>query len=127
MADLPRWIDDWKVDSAAMLLAYLSTPHIDQEEYYGKLTMLVHESPWRDLLPRMRGVHVMHCDQAVCRNCSEKRGGYMFRWYHSKWSEKYLTAPKKHPDCWLPTAPIVAGHQRDSRVSDVVDLTGSPS
>lgn len=127
MADLPRWIDDWKVDSGAMLLAYWNTPDIEKEEYYGELTLFIHASPWRDLLPRMRGVHVMHCKQSACRMCSEQRGGFMFRWCHIKWSERYRTAPKKHPNCWLPTAQIGAWHQRDSRVSDVVDLTGSPS
>lgn len=104
MAQLPRWIDSWKVDSAAMLSAYLSVAR-DTAEHYGKLTMYIHNMDYHGVRATpCRAVSEAPCTQQECTRCITKRGGYVFRWYHPSWEKKYVEL-RRHPDAWKPGDP----------------------
>ena len=100
MAHLPRWIDDSRVDSQAMLLAVLwfQNQHPDQYKFerLDELFMIDHKSyvidlkngrsykrPWRA------------CMEHGCERCAKGEGGYQFRWYDARWYGRYVELARK--------------------------------
>ena len=96
----PKWIDNDRVDSGAMLSAYLGTVRPD-DELYG-LTLRVHHM--KDygipiLLPP--AVTAVACTRPSCFRCRVHQGGYEFRWFHTSWKDAYLRA-RSCKDAWTP-------------------------
>ena len=105
-ADWPEWIDNDTVDSMAMLGAFLATPGIKDEPYYGKLRMELHIDV-EDVEPYPSPAYVYApCSTPIeeCNRCRDKRGGYKFRWYSKKWALKYMEIARKAPNGWVPPA-----------------------
>ena len=108
--ELPRWIDHPRVDSQAMLSAFL--------KYRGRCTggtreqlehlyMIVHtqESTFvmgnqvirpQEISPLPR----RSCKAEECERCRKKHGGYQFKWYHRRWKEVYISLSR--PKAWTP-------------------------
>jgi hypothetical protein len=99
---MPVWIDNWRVDSCAMLSAYLATPQLEEQPYYGQLFMKVHDSDFQHLLVHPRAVRVLKCQEVACTRCINRKGGYVFRWYHSSWEDNYIRYARNHPEVWMP-------------------------
>ena len=108
MADWPRWIEDERVDSAAMLLAYYDY-QTDCESrgvipwWTGFLTCVEH----RDLKIGQKVVPgpddvtytvSVKCNARNCLRCSTRYGGFQFRWYCTAWAQKYNE--NRHADSW---------------------------
>ena len=85
--DLPRWIDDPRVDSQAMLSAFLSrrSPDLFLPTEY-------HACAWDGLTTEVSppGVLRTRCTASPCQRCAGLQGGYKFRWYHHSWYQRYL-------------------------------------
>ena len=89
MADWPRWIDDARVDSAAMLSAFEAFC-VREPEYsrgFQDLFVIVHRCNYQIApawtLPSRR------CQAMQCRRCEQGSGGYQFRWWHRSWESDY--------------------------------------
>ena len=98
--ELPRWIDHPRVDSQAMLSAFL--------DYRGRLTgetreqlahlyMIVHTQKStfvtgnKVIRPQeMSPLPTRPCEAQECERCRTKRGGYQFKWYHERWKDDYI-------------------------------------
>ncbi len=92
MADWPRWIVSWRVDSIAMYGAYLSwVSKAGDPEPQAMLTMVLHQTELDASCPASPHVKEKNCEHGErCRRCHSGEGGYMFRWYSSQWEEKYV-------------------------------------
>ena len=91
MADLPRWVDRWEVDSPAMLGAYLKycremrgvleQPELSyQPTWEGHLFSIIHhDPPWVTILGResllLPGIPERPCTQRACSHCFIKGEG----------------------------------------------------
>ena len=93
MAALPRWIDDSTVDSHAMLSAYLwfRWKYPQEARSVGPLPIFEHfySAEMGDLAVAPEGTVEVFCKIPGCERCLQGRGGYMFRWYDSRWVSKY--------------------------------------
>ena len=106
MGDYPRWVDNHKVDSAAMYQAYLEyhiqiRKEVFQDEteeewapvWWGHLHFLLHRMTFLGVgAPHAapeRGVKTVNCTQRPCLRCAMGRGGYQFRWYSLCWAKQY--------------------------------------
>ena len=85
--DLPRWIDDPRVDSQAMLSAFLVRRSPDLF-----LPTENHACAWDGLTTEVSppGVLKTRCTASPCQRCAGLQGGYKFRWYHHSWYDEYL-------------------------------------
>ena len=100
MANLPRWIDDDRVDSQAMLSAYmgyLGDTGVENKEQLDKLPMVVHKSMFPEPVAPS-GVQVVKCTTEDCQRCAQRRGGYKFRWFSLAWYDRYLGMAR--PGAW---------------------------
>ena len=102
MADLPRWIDHPKVDSMAMLGAFLgwvATAPAEKQREVEQLYTIDHST---DCILEQMGTQVLkpklptgvdlqsrQCNTENCRRCKTKTGGYQFRWYDARWVATY--------------------------------------
>ena len=96
MANGPEWIDNDRVDSTAMRLAYLEycsnrTNDVlanDDAAQITLLPMIVHKSA--DPQPiEPTSVVLVECTTEGCQRCAQLRGGYEFHWYYHRWYAKY--------------------------------------
>jgi hypothetical protein len=100
MAMPPIWIESNKVDSRAMLSAYLYRVQ-PSDIHYGYLKMVSHkmiDCGGTRLTPP--AVREEECSAPECQRCREGRGGYQFRWYSPLWEEVYVRLAR--PGAWMP-------------------------
>ena len=119
MADFPRWINHPKVDSPAMLGAFLNwigTAPVEMQREVERLFTKDHAfaniAGARDVRPRLpTGVDLQsfQCETANCDRCASLRGGYQFKWYDSRWVDAY-NSMKRDDAVSLPMAPSSPGH-----------------
>ena len=124
MADFPRWVDQWDVDSQAMLSAFIAY-HVEVSEmlkvkhgmsfqpiWEGQLWSIIHEDP-----PALRGtvtatmplkIPMLPCRREDCPRCGV-RGGYMFRWYSPYWAAQYNKM--RRAGSWEAPEPLYASQQ----------------
>ena len=104
---LPRWVPNKRVDSIAMLSAFLAFKEIgdpDDHDYLSNFYMIEHkskpivsvqvgtmESAKTFVVNKVRPPNLPSrpCKVSGCIRCTIEQGGYMFRWYHSAWSNNY--------------------------------------
>ena len=99
--ELPRWIDDPRVDSRAMLSAFLEYRGRctgEASAQLGDLYMIVHRLEPEIVLGgqvirpqeiRSQDIPTRPCADQVCERCRTGRGGYQFKWYHVRWGDVY--------------------------------------
>ena len=89
MADLPRWIDDARVDSAAMLAAFEGylAQYPESMAQFQSLFVITHCCP--DNMSPAWTLPTRKCTEKECRRCQTRRGGYQFRWWHRTWEADY--------------------------------------
>ena len=107
MADFPRWIPAYNVDSVAMYSAYqeclVVSPGISRYlGFKGHLTFIEHDA---ERLGNPAGapqmdVRITPCPERGCQRCVQGRGGYTFRWYSPLWDSSYCRHAR--PGAWLP-------------------------
>ena len=126
MADLPRWVDRWDVDSQAMLSAFIS--------YHTELSARLEEAHGLSFQPVWEGhlfcvIHAPHpslagsqsltlplripqapCQQRACGRCGV-RGGYVFRWYSPYWAVMYNKM--RRPGSWRAMEPLYLNDEAD--------------
>ena len=95
MGHLPQWGGP-DVDSAAMLSAYLSwassAPEAELQETFHHLWMVDHRGPGEPLAPpgtRGSVVPARLCADMNCQRCTNRWGGFQFRWIDPRWLEQY--------------------------------------
>ena len=118
--ELPRWLHDDRVDSPAMLGAFLAYRDARTDDGEFKLPAETRAQ----LMDLYQIDHAMQptitvADQTItptrvasvvpqvpctaqnCRRCLTGQGGYQFRWYHPRWQVKYDAL--RRPHAWSPT------------------------
>jgi len=122
MANLPKWIENERLDSAAMYSAYLqyfqNAPLAEQVKL-GHLTFIEHRwgeplrvsftgeplpvppDTWSIPGPYTPCVTKIKCSNMFCSRCIAGRGGYQFRWYDKRWYDKYIQIMR--PGAWTLT------------------------
>ena len=108
--ELPRWIDHPRVDSQAMLSAFLDYRGRCKEEARAQLDhlyMIVHtqESTFvtgnKVIRPQnMSPLPTRPCETQECERCRTNRGGYQFKWYHQRWKDIYIRLSRN--EAWTP-------------------------
>ena len=123
MADLPRWVDRWDVDSEAMLGAYFEyltrmrnkfalNGQSFQPVWHDHLCTVVHADPPSHSILGLAepltppGLRSVPCSRPGCQRCFV-RGGYQFRWFCPYWAREYnkkrregaWQAPELPADC----------------------------
>ena len=108
--ELPRWIDHPRVDSQAMLSAFLDycgRCTEEAREQLDHLFMIVHtqESTFvkgnKVVQPQvMSPLPTRPCEAQECERCRTKRGGYQFKWYHERWKDVYIRLSRN--GAWKP-------------------------
>ena len=111
MGDLPRWINNPKVDSTAMFFAWQdyarSLEKAGNNEEVKKLCHLVqYDHVVRPTLLNIMATRIdpppcpeiLVCQTVGCRRCADGRGGYKFRWYDKRWYKGYLA--KRREGSW---------------------------
>ena len=108
--ELPRWIDHPRVDSQAMLSAFLDYRRRltgKTREQLEHLYMIVHtqESTFvtgnKVIQPRMTSpLPTRPCKAQECERCRTNRGGYQFKWYHPRWKDVYISLSRNK--AWTP-------------------------
>jgi hypothetical protein len=96
----PVWIDEKHVDSMAMFSAYLGTPGIQYEPFYGKLDMPMHRFAYGSRVAPVPSVNEVPCTAAACLRCKRGIGGYVFRWYSPRWALRYTKMARR--GAWMP-------------------------
>ena len=113
MADLPRWVERWDVDSTAMLNAFVRY-HYEVSEalkqkhgtsfqpiWEGQLWSYIHENPsFLDEMPKGQmpmQIPQRPCQKIDCARCGV-RGGFVFRWYSPYWAKYYNNL--RRPGSW---------------------------
>ena len=121
---LPRWIDNEKVDSRAMLSSYLQ--YITQCEelcedhgrpmpkFHLKLWDVIHKELYIPDAVSLECPLVSHrpCEKSPCRRCDERVGGYQFKWYSAVWARTYNRL--RRDGSWK--APELTEQQRQSHI-----------
>ena len=116
MAELPRWVPSRRVDSSAMLsafLAYRGRCSAEEKEALGHLYMVEHAERKTinifgvELEPQKVPAPLpsVPCAEPACERCLTRRGGYQFRWYSKLWEENYRKGRRQ--GSWLPGEPVV--------------------
>ena len=86
----PVWIDNPRVDSHAMWLAYEECAR-PEHRWFGKLTMEfhrnIHKADISTAVPRC--CLMAYCSDRSCFRCEIGQGGYKFRWSHPSWLGGY--------------------------------------
>lgn len=86
----PIWIDNPRVDSGTMLLAYLACAR-PEHPWYGQLKIEYHLRKVRG--GRKAGVPPpcvkAQCSVPNCFRCDIQQGGYRFQWMHALWMGYY--------------------------------------
>ena len=118
--ELPRWLHDDRVDSPAMLGAFLAYRDVRTDDGEFKLPAETRAQ----LMDLYQIDHAMQttitvADQTItptqvpsvvpqvpcttqnCRRCLTGQGGYKFRWFHPRWQVKYDAL--RRPHAWSPT------------------------
>ena len=103
MADWPRWIDDARVDSAAMLSAFeaFCAREPDRSREFQSLFVIVHRSTFA--VPPAWTLPSRQCNASNCRRCEAGSGGYQFRWWHQSWEQDYERLSR--PGAWKRNEP----------------------
>ena len=115
-AELPRWIHHPRVDSQAMLSAFLAyrgrctgEAHAQLDHLYmivhrHEPTVVVGGQVIRPQEIHPPGLPTQPCTAQGCARCLEGRGGYQFKWYHPRWRAAYVRLRRKVPpeDAWHP-------------------------
>ena len=101
MANFPRWVDNKKVDSSAMLSAYINTVR-PTDWWFGQLVMWDHKMDDGGIPNAFQNPSVIKakCNSDGCPRCMARAGGYKFRWYHDSWGAKYSNMAR--PGAWKP-------------------------
>ena len=116
MAHYPRWIRSERVDSPAMLSAFLAwrkedTKDPDGTQPHGDLFMVEHAIR-STFLVGGRVVQPQHvpapvptvpCVAGGCTRCLTLRGGYQFKWHSHLWGHEYQR--KCRAGSWVPGEP----------------------
>jgi len=83
----PIWIDSPRVDSPAMMNAFLKAG----TRYHGQLTVRIHRSLFQaEATKAWHNVRPEPCSTSDCFRCNVKQGGYAFRWFHQDWASFYI-------------------------------------
>ena len=112
--DLPRWIKSARLDSAAMLSAFLRYKGLCSEAEAGAVAELYSvEHAIRETItlgtqqvkPQQvpSPVPSVACTVPGCIRCSKLQGGYQFRWYSQLWGSVYTE--HRRPGSWAPGEP----------------------
>jgi len=111
----PVWIDNRRVDSAAMFMAYQSTV-TEASPWYGRLRVDVHRmiSTGGAQVEWPPSVDANPCSDPDCFRCSVGQGGYVFRWYHPSWEARYLQL-RRGNECWTPNETAAVAARRDAQ------------
>ena len=111
----PVWIDNRRVDSAAMFMAYQSTV-TEASPWYGRLRIDVHRmiSVGGVQVGWPPSVYANPCSDPGCFRCAEGQGGYVFRWYHPSWEARYLQL-RRGDVCWTPNETAAVAALRDAQ------------
>ncbi len=96
MAHFPRWVQSERVDSAAMLSAFLEyrrrQPEIMGQHPLDQLWIVNHYHPGMSNEDNGEGPVWLskRCTSALpCKRCTLGHGGYMFRWFDARWEHTY--------------------------------------
>ena len=118
LPSLPRWLETDRVDSTAMLSAFLEFKSTCAPADYAYLSNLytidhIHSPTVSVQVGSMQQAQIIPvtnvvppdipsrmCSAKDCIRCKEKRGGYQFRWYHRAWRRKY--EDKRREGTWRP-------------------------
>ena len=96
----PRWIKTYRVDSQAMLSAYLhwlGHHHGDRDIYnIGDLPIVMHQPAEA---PAPQGTVIVICNHTDCPRCRLRWGGYVSRWFSPYWSDAYMKT-RRLEGCW---------------------------
>ena len=118
MANLPRWINDIRVDSQAMLGAFLQWVHEAPPEAQREVRHLytidhammpVELTPWpqaSEIRPQLGSgwsLKSLPCKAENCRRRMSLQGGYQFTWHDERRVELY-SRMKREGAVALPTA-----------------------
>jgi len=111
----PVWIDNRRVDSAAMFKAYLKRV-TEPPPLKGRLHVYVHRmiSTGATQVEWPPSVVANPCSDVNCFRCSVGQGGYVFRWYHPSWEKCYLDE-RRGDDSWTPDETAAVAAQRDAQ------------
>jgi len=84
----PIWIDSPRVDSPAMMNAFLKAG----TRYHGQLTVRIHRSLFQAEATKawQHEVRPEPCSTSDCFRCDVMQGGYAFRWFHEDWAGLYV-------------------------------------
>ena len=92
----PKWINNPRIDSMAMLRAYQKSAK-QHHPWYGELELYFHrhESFGAYVAPiDASGCTTKECEEPSCHRCKIGKGGIKFRWFHESWKEAYKLEPK---------------------------------
>ena len=114
MADFPRWVNDPKVDSTAMLSAYMNYVHKfppgAEPDFAHHLWTIDHIMPFasgfEDLRPMVNDITIPSkpCTNPSCPRCLGGLSGYQFKWYHHEWYNSYVQMAR--PGSWRLHSPV---------------------
>ena len=103
----PVWVDDEKLDSQAMLSAFLryiqGLPAVQRDGFISQVHIIEHcvtDKP----LPTPGGIRAVACTDKDCKRCTQGWGGYQFRWYHPLWYHYYKDLCR--PGSWHVLPPL---------------------
>ena len=101
----PRWIQTYKVDSSAMLSAYLAWRARMGDTFP---SYNIEDLPLMQRYPGgaapVSGTYAVACSLPGCPRCQQNLGGYVFRWYSPYWHADYVRM-RRATDAWLPSEP----------------------
>jgi len=110
--ELPRWIDHPRVDSQAMLSAFLDyrgrctgearaqLDHLYMIVHSHEPTIVVGGQVIRPQEIRPQDIRTRPCAAQECERCLTGRGGYQFKWYHGRWGGVYVRL--RRDGTWTP-------------------------
>ena len=108
--ELPRWIDHPRVDSQAMLSAFLDYRNRlsgESRKQLEHIYMIVHtqESTFvtgnKVIQPQeISPLPTRPCKERECERCRTRRGGYQFKWFHARWENVYIRLSRE--GAWTP-------------------------
>lgn len=109
----PVWIDNPRVDSTAMLSAYLRTIGPARRPRM-KLRLETHRALLKgESVVWPPGVLPTPCTTTGCFRCEVGQGGYTFRWYHPSWAMLY-TQLRRTQWAWTPGETPEAAAQNEA-------------
>ena len=111
----PKWINNPRIDSVAMLRAYQKSARTEHYPWYGELELYRHrhQSFGAYVAPvDASGCTTKECEEPSCFRCEIGKGGIKFRWFHESWKEAYKLEPKG-PGAWCPDDTEEVSKSRD--------------